>query len=523
MNSTIIRSIICSLILLVLSTSAFAAGLELGDSAGPLDLLTSDGRPLKMNNYAEQKATAIVFLSPRCPVTRKTIREIVELHDKYRRDDVFYVGVVSGEDISGEELTRFVQSRGVIIPLYRDPSGKIAKRFGATVTPELFLLDTGGKLIFHSGLKTEKERETLSGIAEDIIAKKPIEQRFLPADGTPIDRQLSRPSYEDPYGSLSFSSELIFDRIPGAPAHHCSSLAQAPNGDLVSVWYGGSYESAEDQKLFFARRPVGTRTWSSPVVLQQDTLQPPGNAVIFVDNRSRLWIVWCRMEESRPLRRGGGWVYCRLMYRISTDSGQTWTADKPMFDKQVYGVPRNGPITLRDGTFILPIKNHDDNTMCLVTTDDGQSWQRRGPVSTGSQPAIIERSDGSLMALLRHRPHILSSLSHDAGRTWTEPHPLPLKNPGAGITLTKLKNGHLVLVFNDSESERTPLSITRSLDEGRTWQTPLHLESNPGEYSYPSIIQSTDGKIHLTYTFRRYAIKHVEMNEDWLIHTKRPN
>ena len=89
--------------------------------------------------------------------------------------------------------------------------------------------------------------------------------------------------------------------------------------------------------------------------------------------------------------------------------------------------------------------------------------------------------------------------------------------------MTALKNGHWVLVYNDTDSARTPLSITRSVDEGRSWETPLKLEANPGEYSYPSVLQTEDGKIHVTYTFRRYAIKHVELNEDWLVHLKRPN
>jgi len=96
-------------------------------------------------------------------------------------------------------------------------------------------------------------------------------------------------------------------------------------------------------------------------------------------------------------------------------------------------------------------------------------------------------------------------------------------DPDAGITMTRLANGHAVVVFNDSELHRTPLSIARSLDEGRTWETPLHLESNPGEYSYPCVNQTSDGKIHVTYTYRRYAIKHVEFNEDWLVHIERPN
>jgi predicted neuraminidase len=124
---------------------------------------------------------------------------------------------------------------------------------------------------------------------------------------------------------------------------------------------------------------------------------------------------------------------------------------------------------------------------------------------------------------MRNALRITQVESVDGGETWTDAVKTEVANPDAGISMTPLKNGHWVLVCNDSPLFRTPLSITRSTDEGRTWAKPLHLESNPGEYSYPSVIQSRNGKIHITYTFRRYAIKHVELNEDWLVHFTRPN
>jgi predicted neuraminidase len=122
---------------------------------------------------------------------------------------------------------------------------------------------------------------------------------------------------------------------------------------------------------------------------------------------------------------------------------------------------------------------------------------------------------------MRHSKFIRQIKSDDGGNHWSEAVATKLKNPDSGISMTRLSNGHLLLVYNDSQSDRTPLSICRSRDEGRSWEKPLQLESNPGEYSYPSIIQSSDGLIHVTYTFRRYAIKHVEMSESWLDHFER--
>jgi predicted neuraminidase len=316
---------------------------------------------------------------------------------------------------------------------------------------------------------------------------------------------------------VAFSSELIFEKIPDAPSHHCSTIAEAANGDLLAVWYGGSYESADDQALFLSRRKKGGRAWSRPKVLIRDSAQPPGNAVVFRAGGHRLCIVWCRMEASRPLRRGGGWGQTRLFFRISKDHGVTWSKDEPFLGGVHEGL-RNVPITRASGELLLPLAHS-----FARTKDGGRSWEHLGAVTGGGQPTVIERADGSLLTLLRKGPRILQTESRDGGRTWSPAIATQLKNPDAGIAMTRLRNGHLILVFNDSETARTPLCIARSLDEGRTWETPLALESNPGEYSYPCVIQSSDGGLHITYTFRRYAIKHVELDEGWLTHLHRPN
>jgi predicted neuraminidase len=492
-------------------------GLELGNSAGPVNLVNLSGEPIVMDNYRQRPATAVLFLSGRCDVTDQGMADINELHQKYRLRDVLFVGVCSNSAESGDELHTFAQRRGIIFPVYRDPNGAVARQFAARATPELFLLDGEGTLVFHGGLHDDPARQAAAAAMAGLLRKERIEDGLGPIEGTPLDRPGPKREIDDPYGTLSFSSELIFEKIPSAPAHHCSTICEEANHDLLCLWYGGSYESADDQALFLSRRKPGERNWSSPQVLVRNSVQPPGNGVIFRDATDRVWIVWARMEGSRPMRRGSGWGQCRLMVRTSTDHGLTWGEDRPLLNDTMGGVPRNPPIALTDGTLLLP----DGQSHFLTLRPGASAWQRAGTTNGGSQPAVVQRSDGSLLALLRHSGYITQIESRDGGQTWTKAEPTQLKNPGAGITMTRLANAHLVLAFNDSQTERTPLSLSRSLDEGKTWERPLNLESNPGEYSYPCIIQSSDGKIHLTYTYRRYAIKHVELNEDWLVHLER--
>ena len=71
-----------------------------------------------------------------------------------------------------------------------------------------------------------------------------------------------------------------------------------------------------------------------------------------------------------------------------------------------------------------------------------------------------------------------------------------------------LKDGRALLVYNDTPNSRTPLSVAVSRD-GAQWTKVLDLETEPGEYSYPAVIQAQDGKVHFTYTWRRQKIRHA--------------
>jgi predicted neuraminidase len=212
----------------------------------------------------------------------------------------------------------------------------------------------------------------------------------------------------------------------------------------------------------------------------------------------------------------------------SLNHGVTWSKDEPFYHDTLGWLPRNLTMLLRDGTLILPLSDElnghgVDLSFFLATRDNGTTWTRSGIMRGGEQPTFIERSDGTLVCYMRTRPNILAAESADSGKTWNQPYPTRFKNPDAGISMRRLKNGHVILVFNNQDNSRTPLHIALSEDEGRNWREPLTLETNPGEYSYPSVLQTSDGKIHIIYTFRRYSIKHLEMSESWLTRFERPD
>jgi predicted neuraminidase len=486
---------------------------------GPVELLRLDGSRLTMKNYAEHRATVVLFLSTRCSASesaRETIRGL------NRRRGVMFVGVFPNPAENGTEVRDYCQASRYSFPCYRDPQKTAVRQFGAVVTPQAFVLDRTGTLRYGGAL------DGLTQALADMMADRPVATASVPPQGTPIDKPGAARPIEDLFSPISFSSELIFEKIPGAPSHHCSSIAEAANGDLLVTWYGGSYESSDDEALFMARRKKGERSWSKPEMLLRNPEQPVGNAVIFVDSLKRVWIVWGRMEASQPLMRNSGWSETRLMYRVSEDNGRTWSQDK-LFPLDTTGwLPRNLPITISTGELVLPLsdeRNDNDLSFVVSTHDNGATWTRSKNMPnadrSGEQPTVVQRRDGSLLAFLRTRPLLLTSESIDRGMTWSQAKPTEFKCPDAAISMRALRNGNIVFAWNNQENARSPLHIARSVDDGKTWSRPLMLESNPGEFSYPSVFQTGDGKIHVIYTYRRYSIKHVEFDESWLIRYER--
>jgi predicted neuraminidase len=112
---------------------------------------------------------------------------------------------------------------------------------------------------------------------------------------------------------------------------------------------------------------------------------------------------------------------------------------------------------------------------------------------------------------------IATTWSRDGGRTWDALVPASLPNPNSGIDALTLADGRHVLVYNhaaprpgSSTGPRYPLNVALSTD-GLAWSAAATLEDEPlaDGYAYPAVIQSSDGLVHVTYTWNRRRIKHA--------------
>jgi len=184
------------------------------------------------------------------------------------------------------------------------------------------------------------------------------------------------------------------------------------------------------------------------------------------------------------------------------------------------GPIKNKPMQLPGGEVLCPSSTEDQGWRVHFerTGDLGRTWKTTGPVNDGKkigaiQPSILIHGDGRLQAVGRTRQRKLFSISStDGGETWGEMTLLDLPNPNSGIDAVTLRDGRHLLVYNHSAVRRSPLGVALSAD-GQTWTPVLELESALlGEFSYPAVIQTCDGLIHVVYTWKRKRIKHVVLD-----------
>jgi predicted neuraminidase len=307
-------------------------------------------------------------------------------------------------------------------------------------------------------------------------------------------------------------SEFIYETAPFASAH-ASTIAETRDG-LVAAWFGGTKEGAPDVAIFSSRQVNGV--WTAPVevatgVQTDGTRFPCWNPVLFETSSGTLTLFYKVGPNPRA------WWGMR---RVSRDAGRTWS-DAERLPDGILGPIKNKPVRLADGTILSPssTESTDQPSVWRVhferSTDAGRTWTVVHPAKspTGDvdaiQPSILIHPGGRLQAVGRTRAgRVFETSSSDGGRSWSALTLTALPNPSAGTDATTLKDGRHLIVYNPTEKGRTPLSVAMSSD-GKTWNPVLVLEQEPGEYSYPAVIQTADGLVHITYTWRRERVRHV--------------
>ncbi|MBL7737976.1 MAG: family 78 glycoside hydrolase catalytic domain [Chitinophagaceae bacterium] len=332
---------------------------------------------------------------------------------------------------------------------------------------------------------------------------------------------------EVPSGNYSFTSnkkwrkgivkdQFIFERA-SFPESHSATITETPEG-LVAAWFGGTKEGNKDVCIWTSH--LVNNKWTEPAkvadgVLNDSTRYACYNPVLFYAPNGELLLFY---KIGPNVAGWTGWM------KHSKDNGKTWSEREALPDGFL-GPIKNKP-ELINGVLLCPSSTEKNGWKAHIeyTTDFGKTWTKSVPVNDGKsiqaiQPSILKYADGRLQILCRSRNTTLNeSWSHDGGKTWSEMKASPLPNNNSGTDAVTLKDGRQLLVYNhrlpdatwvNGKGPRTPLNVAVSKD-GKKWFAALVLEDSPiSQYSYPSVIQSKDGLVHIVYTWRREKVKHV--------------
>lgn len=344
---------------------------------------------------------------------------------------------------------------------------------------------------------------------------------FTGCADTPNSIPESQASSED---ALIVEAGFIYEEAP-FPSAHASTIVETTSG-IAAAWFGGTAEKDPDVGIWFSTRTDGG--WSVPVevangVQADGTRYPSWNPVLFQAPDGPL-VLFYKVGPS-PSEWWG-------LVRTSEDNGMSWSEEVRLPDG-ILGPIRAKPVLMADGSLLAGsstehegwvvhmerlLKPADGASMWdLAYLADAASWEKVGDLNEAEefgaiQPTILVHSDDQVQILCRSREDVITEAwSMDGGHTWMPMQASALPNPSAGIDAIKLNDGQFLLIYNPTTQGREQLGLAMSAD-GKDWEQVTLLENAEGEYSYPAMIQASDGRIHISYTWNRERIKHVVLD-----------
>ena len=357
-----------------------------------------------------------------------------------------------------------------------------------------------------------------------------------------------------PDGTMYWNEEMgtVEAVLPpgGYKTAHGPGLLELENGDMLCVWFAGSFEGNADVNVICARLKKGADRWEEPVLVSHDPERSEQNPSLFAGPDGKVWAMYTS-QLSRVEGKDNMQFTSVIRCQKSADGGETWSDYETVFPEE--GSFCRQPIqVLASGRWIctdseLGLTGYP--TAFRISDDQGKTWKMVDmPESNGAVHAnVVELEPGHLAAFMRSRAadNIYRSESLDYGDTWTKPVPTVLPNNNSSISAVKLASGRIAVAYNPTCTPcptpgiaswpglRCPVAVALSEDGGLTFPMIRYMERGEGymgdenktnnrQYEYPYIMQGRDGRLHLAFAYKdRLSVKYMSFTEEDVMGKKR--
>ena len=342
-------------------------------------------------------------------------------------------------------------------------------------------------------------------------------------------------------GVVRSDADGRYDAIlpPPFASNHASMVEVNGKGSYNMAWFSGTFEGQSDVAIVVSELTLNATggfqdaVWSNAFVVSERDGYSNQNPVLFHDDDTGVTHLFHTQQLANQ-----GEQYAHVWYLNCSDTSPSgpgpygFTEPVEIFGKDGSFI-KNRLLKALSGDWLLPMyyaPAPDPNYSHIKVLAKGDNptdpvWGNIDFMDTDNlvQPSVVRLLPGEpqLVAFFRDRESIsvYRAVSQDDGATWGEPEAIAgMANPNSGIEASTLASSRVAMVYNPCTSCRDPLVISLSEDGGKTWPYTRVLESDNGsqEFSYPTLRQD-DGSIHVSYTYKREAIKHSIVSEDWVM------
>lgn len=176
----------------LLAVAAFGQEFRVGAPVSDFSVKDLKGNPVPFSSV-KGDVTVVTFIATQCPVSNAYNERMKAVYNDYSQKGVHFVFVNANRTEPAAEVAEHAARHGFPFPVYKDDSNTVADRFGASVTPEAYVIDRMGTLVYHGSIDDSQEvrrvrTERLRTALDAVLAGRPVPQAETKAFGCTIKR-----------------------------------------------------------------------------------------------------------------------------------------------------------------------------------------------------------------------------------------------------------------------------------------------------------------------------------------------